>query len=246
VNLLVLAAGYATRLYPETLERPKALLEVGGRAILARILDRTAALGSLERICVVSNHRFAAQLEEFARRHPAPVPIDVLDDGTMRAEERLGAIGDLALALRERSLDDRPLLVIAGDNLIEFELAPHAARFEALRRPLLLVRVLEPGAAGGSAYNEVELAPDGRVVRFREKPERRSSPLAAIALYFFPPGLRASVERYLAEGGTPDAPGHLIAWLVERTPVFASRIEGGWLDVGSRETLARARASVQD
>ncbi len=243
MNALILAAGYASRLLPLTRDRPKALLEVGGRPILARLLDRVLALERVSSVCIVSNHRFAPLFREFARTHPSRLPLEVLDDGSTREEDRLGAIGDLALALRQRPLDRLPLLVAAGDNLIEFDLAPHAARFAAASRPLLLIR--ETCGDGASAYNSVELGAEERVLRFREKPQGPGAGLAAIAIYFFPPGLGRWVERYLAEGGVADAPGHLIAWLVERTAVDASRITGGWFDVGTPETLERARAAVR-
>lgn len=244
MNVLILAAGYATRLYPLTLERPKALLEVGGIPILGRILARLTRVPDLARIYIVSNRRFLRAFETFARAQPARPSLRVLDDGSTCEENRLGAIGDLAFALRAGDLDRAPLLVVAGDNLLEFDLAPHAARFRALGETLLLVRdAVVP--AGPSPYNEVELDPEGRLLRFREKPETRRSPLAALAVYFFPPGLQARVDAYLAEGGSPDAPGHLIEWMVARFPVHASRIEGGWFDIGTPEMLARARASLQ-
>lgn len=236
----MLAAGYATRLYPLTRDRPKALLEIGGVPMLTRILARLARLPALREIVVVSNARFAEAFRRWAGNCGSPCPLRILDDGTREEASRLGAVGDLAFALREAPPDGEDLLVAAGDNLIEFDLQPAARDFAGRRAPLLLVRELA-SPTDARSYNEVVLAADGRVASFREKPDDARSGLAAIALYFLTPAAAALVPRYLEEGGNPDAPGHFVAWLVQKTPVFAHRIAGGWHDVGNVESLERAR-----
>ena len=236
----MLAAGYATRLGPESRERPKPLLDIAGRPLLDRLLERVLALDGISEIVVIANARFAAQFEAWSAASRCPVPVRVLNDGSTEDANKLGASGDLAFALREVPLDGEDWLVVAGDNLIDFDLRPALAAYRAGPSPLLLVRRVERD--GPSRYNEVTLGEGGRVLRFREKPADPETDLAAIALYFFPPAVCPALGRYLAGGGQPDAPGHFIAWLVEQQPVRALLIAGGWFDVGSRADLERTRA----
>ncbi|MCG8588925.1 MAG: nucleotidyltransferase family protein [Proteobacteria bacterium] len=241
----VLVAGYATRLYPLTRDLPKALLPVGGRPLLAHLFDRLLGLPELTEIVLVSNHRFAPAFDAFVAAARCRVPIRVLDDGSTREENRLGATGDLAFALERVPVGGAPFLVVAGDNLLDFDLAPLWRRFLEAEASLLVVRpVVRDG--GPSRYNEVVLDAEFRVKRFREKPPDAASPWAAIACYFHPPDVADRISEYLAAGGDPDAPGHFIAWLAERRPLVASPFDGAWYDIGTPETLAAARARFDE
>ncbi len=241
MKVFVLAAGYATRLYPLSRNRAKPLLEVGGEAILTHIVRRVSALEDVTRITVIVNRRFLADFRAWRSSVVCPTPLCLLDDGSTDDEDRPGALGDLAFGLGRVPLDGEDWMVVAGDNLIAFDLAPLQRAFLSCRQPMLLVREVDH-AGQPTRYNEVTLDSRGRVLRFREKPPDPRSGLAAIALYFFPPEVAELLERYLEEGGERDAPGHFVAWLVDRTPVSASRFEGGWFDIGSRESLERARS----
>jgi glucose-1-phosphate thymidylyltransferase len=235
----VLAAGYATRLHPLTLDRPKPLLEVGGQPILSHVARRLATLEGLSEIVVVTNSRFCQAIEAWRDTRPVEVMTTVIDDGTCDEASRLGAVGDLALAL-ERVPPDGAFVAAAGDAIFDFDLRALQRAFERRRHTLLVVREA-PHDGGPTPYNEVEVDAEGRVLRFREKPPDARSGLAAIALYFFPAEVVSRVRRYLAEGGNPDAPGHFIAWLVAQAPAVVARFDGRWLDIGSHETLANAR-----
>jgi len=240
LNAYLLAAGYATRMHPLTRDRPKPLLEVAGRPILSHILDGVLGLDGLRRVVVIANDRFAPHFERWAAGLETAVPVEIVNDGTRSDADKRGALGDLAFALARRPAGDEPWLVAAGDNLLGFplrQLQEVFARDET--QPLLGVRRVKRGAA--SAYNEVVMDDRGRVERFREKPPDARSEWAAIALYFFPPAVAAELETYLAEGGNPDAPGHFIAWLVDRVPTRATLLPGEWFDIGSLEGLEHAR-----
>lgn len=236
MKAVILAAGYATRLYPLTLDRPKALLPVGGRPIVDHLLERLADV-ELERIFLVTNSKFAGAFGEWASGRDG-TPVQIVDDGTTHEETKLGAIGDLDLTIRAGAIDD-DLLVLAGDNLFSESLAPFAAFGRAKGAPAL--GVYDVGDLEAiKRYSTIELADDDRVTYLEEKPERPRSTLTGIALYFYPRSALGLVREYLEAGYNPDQPGRLVQWLYPRVPVYAWRVPGRWYDVGSKETLAEA------
>ncbi len=239
VKAYLLAAGYATRMFPLTRDRAKPLLEVGGLPILTHLINRVARLDDLSEIVVIANHRFARDFDAWLARLDCAVPVRVLDDGSMDDGDKLGAVGDIAFALREVPPGNEDWVVVAGDNLLAFELDKVHRFFVQHRAPTLALRTVTPGP-GPSPYNEVSIDEASRVVRMREKPLRPQTDLAAIALYFFTPAVHEHLTRYLAEGGNPDAPGYFVAWLVDRTKVVATRFEGEWFDIGSLESYDAA------
>jgi glucose-1-phosphate thymidylyltransferase len=235
VKAVVLAGGYATRLYPLTLDRPKHLLEVGGRPILELLLERLP-LDELDGFYIVTNAKFAQLFREWTESYPADVV--VIDDGTTTDDDRLGAIGDLQLAIDSENLDD-DLIVAAGDSLFTARLDDFA-RF-GRERDAAALAVYDVGDLDEmTRLSSVGVDSDSRLVAFEEKPQHPESTLAGIALYFYPRTTLPLVGQYLAEGNNPDQPGRLIGWLYERTPVYAWRVPGQWFDIGTPETLAEA------
>ena len=245
MKAFILAAGYATRMYPLTRDRAKPLLEVGGAPILTHLVERISPLRDLSEIVVIGNHRFAGEFQAWQRSLRCPVPVRVLDDGSMDDDDKLGAIGDLAFALERVPIGDEAWMVAAGDNLIAFDLAAIQQFFLSNDATTLTLRTVKPGS-GPSPYNEVTLNDQGRVTRLREKPADPQTNLAAIALYFFKPEVAELLAAYLEQGGNPDAPGHFVSWLVDRTPVMGTSLEGEWFDIGSLDTYALARARFGD
>jgi glucose-1-phosphate thymidylyltransferase len=238
MKAVVLAAGYATRLYPLTLDRPKALLTVAGKPMLEHLLDGLEGVAGLDEIHVVTNSKFAGAFRDWAAGYGSPAAVQILDDGTTDDETKLGAIGDLDLTIRRAGLDD-DLLVLAGDNLFSERLAPFAEFGRA--RGAAALGVYDVGDLEAiKRYNSIELDEDDRITFFEEKPERPTSTLTGIALYFYPRSMLGLVSEYLAEGNNPDQPGRLVQWLYPRTPVYAWRVPGRWYDVGSKETLEEA------
>ena len=243
VRAVFLAAGFATRLYPLTRDRAKPLLEVGGTPMLTHVLREVERVPAVSAGVVVSNARFHADFLAWRDKTSSRLALDVLDDGALTNETRRGAVGDLALALERAPSDVDAWLVLACDNLFEFSLRSVVERFAARGRGQLIVRRV-PAPVPPSKYSEVTL--DGeRVASFREKPADPRSDLSAIAVYLLPADLPEFVRAYLASGGNPDAPGHLLAWLSQRTPLEAVPLTGRWLDIGSADDLARANAELR-
>jgi glucose-1-phosphate thymidylyltransferase len=239
MKALILAAGYATRLYPLTRETPKHLLEVGGRPMVEWVLDRLDPLAGLDEVYLVTNAKFAPAFEDWARRRSGRA-VKVIDDGTTSEEDRLGAIGDIGLVLDREQVDD-DLVVIAGDNLFTGGIDGFVAAGRERERPVLAVHdVGDPALM--PQLNTVETDEDGRITYFEEKPKQARSTLAGIALYWYPRRVLPLIHTYLAETDNPDQPGRLIEWLYTRTPVDVWLLPGTWYDIGTHEQLEAARA----
>jgi glucose-1-phosphate thymidylyltransferase len=237
MKAVILAAGYATRLYPLTLDRPKALLPVGGRPIVEHLLLQLEGMEGLDSIYLVTNSKFAGAFREWAAGWDGQ-EVQIVDDGTRDEESKLGAIGDLDLTIRAGAIDE-DLVVLAGDNLFSESLAPFAEFGRAKRAPAL--GVYDVGDLDAvRRYNSIELDQDDRLVYFEEKPEQPRTTLIGIALYFYPRESLGLVREYLEAGNNPDQPGRLVEWLYPRVPVYAWRVPGRWYDIGSAETLAEA------
>ncbi len=246
VRAVFLAAGFGTRLGAISQRCAKPLLEISGEALMTRVLRQAIAAGATDGV-VVTNRRFHADFLRWRDAVECDLPLEIVDDGATSNETRLGAVRDLALALREGTarLGDEDVdayLVLGCDNLFEFDLGRMADRFAASGCGQLLVRRV-PTPVPPAKYSEVVLAANGRrVARFREKPADPQSDLSAIAAYLLPADLPGLVDTHLAEGGAADAPGHLLARLTELMPFEAHRLDGEFLDIGTPADLERARA----
>jgi glucose-1-phosphate thymidylyltransferase len=240
MKAVILAAGYATRLYPLTLNRPKALLDVGGRPMVEHLLERLQEVDGLDGIYLVTNSKFAETFRDWATGW-AGTEVQIVDDGTADEETKLGAIGDLELTIRKAAID-KDLIVLAGDNLFTESLAPFGEFARQKNAPAL--GVYDVGDLEAiRRYNAIELDDDDRLTFFEEKPEQPRSTLTGIALYFYPRRSLGLVREYLEAGNNPDQPGRLVQWLYPRVPVYAWRVPGRWYDIGSAETLAEADAA---
>ncbi len=231
---IVLAAGYATRLYPLTLNQPKALLTVGGRPMLDRVLDSLAGVGA-DRTYIATNAKFAPHFGQWAATRP---DVTVIDDGTTSDEDKLGAIGDIVFVLEQAAIDD-DLVVVAGDNLFSDDLSGFGDACRERNAPVLAVYDVGD-LTQMSKYNSIETDGDGRITYFEEKPANATSTLTGIALYFYPRHVLPLIRQYVAEGNNPDQPGRLVQWLYPRADVYTWQVPGTWYDIGSAETLREA------
>lgn len=241
MKVLILAAGYATRLYPLTLTQPKPLLAVAGKPMIEYVLDNLAPIGGLDRIYVVTNSKFAGHFEKWSesyRAHKAKLDFTVVNDGSTDDSNKLGAIGDIHFVLTGQKIDD-DLIVVAGDNLFSDELSGFGRYCREKQAPVLAV--YDVGDLEQiKKFNAISLDADGRITFFEEKPKSPRSTLTGIALYYYPRATLALIKQYVAEGNNPDQPGRLIQWLYTRTPVYTWKVPGLWYDIGSKETLEEA------
>ncbi|MFZ0343020.1 MAG: nucleotidyltransferase family protein [Gaiellaceae bacterium] len=236
MKAVILAAGYATRLRPLTDDVPKHLLPVGGQPMLDWVLDRVREVKAVDELHLVTNSRFAPAFRRWAEAHS----VTVHDDGTISNEDRLGAVGDLWLAIEEARLDDE-LLVLAGDNLFEFSLPLFADWWRAKPQPSSAVPLHDVGDLElATHYGIAATDAEDRIVRFVEKPSDPPSTLASTLVYLLPPEHVRLVRTYLDEGHSPDNAGSFLGWLVQREPVYGYPFDGAWYDIGNREQLLEA------
>src|SRR5215475_12630465 len=241
MKVIILAAGYATRLYPLTLTRPKPLLPVAGKPMVEYVLDNLAPIRGLDRIYVVTNAKFAVQFQKWAddyRSSKSHMEFTVVNDGSTDDSNKLGAIGDIHYVLTSQKVDD-DLIIVAGDNLFDHELSGFGRFCREKQAPVVAVydvKVLEDI----KKYNAITLAADGRITFFEEKPKNPTSTITAIALYYYPRSTIPLIKQYVAEGNNPDQPGRLVQWLYPRVAVYTWTVPGLWYDIGSKETLEEA------
>ncbi len=215
------------------------LLPLAGRPMLDYLLDRVDEIGELDEIHLVTNARFAEDFRAWAAQRSGRLAVKVLDDGTTSNEDRLGAIGDIRFTIEQAGLGDDALFVVAGDNLIGYDLRDYVRFWRDQGGSAIALRH-EPDAELIKQYGVVELDEAGRVVSFEEKPAEPRSSLAATAAYLYAAEHVELVPQYLEEGNPPDAPGNLVAWLYSRAPVYGYRFTGDWLDIGNMEQLLEA------
>jgi glucose-1-phosphate thymidylyltransferase len=235
MKAIVLAAGYATRLRPLTDTWAKELLPIGGTPILTSIVVSIQTVADVDEVHVVTNAHKAPAFVEWAQGRE----VIVHDDGTSTNEDRLGAIGDLQFVIERAGIDD-DLLVIAGDNLFEFDLSEFV-RYWRSKGTASAIAVRDVGTRElAQRYGIVDLAEDGRMLDFVEKPEDPPSTLAATATYLYHRAHVPLVRTYLDDGNPPDQPGRLIGWLYQREPVYGWAFDEGWYDIGDHEQLLEA------
>lgn len=246
MKVVLLCAGYATRLYPLTENLPKPLLPVADRPILEYILDHLKNVAGIDQVLIVTNHKFASHFETWAKQQSYPWPIEVVDDRTTSNEDRLGAIGDLAFTLKEKKIGQEDLLVIAGDNLFDFDLSDFIKKAQARRPHGVIAGYDVKDKELAKQYGLVKINQEGQIAEFFEKPENPPTTMASCGLYWLPRETRVLLDRYLAEGHNSDQPGHYMRWLVSVDRLFLVPLEGHWYDIGDKISYQRANILLRE
>ncbi|MCL7418924.1 MAG: NDP-sugar synthase [Halalkalicoccus sp.] len=236
MDAIVLAGGYATRLWPITKHRPKMFLPIGDETVIDQVFAGFEDDDRIDDVYVSTNERFAAEFEEHIAASRFEKPRVSVED-TSAEDEKFGVVGALAQLVEREGLDD-DTLVIAGDNLISFDVSEFIDFFEANDAPVLAA--YDVGSYDrASQYGIVDIEED-RVVSFEEKPDEPASTLASIACYGFPAETLPKLGEYLENGNNPDEPGWFIQWLVERGDVYGFVFDEAWYDIGTPESYLDA------
>ncbi|MBO7246862.1 MAG: nucleotidyltransferase family protein [Bacteroidaceae bacterium] len=232
MKCLILAAGYATRLYPLTENFPKPLLKVGEKSILDWLVDDISGAGLVDEYVVISNHKFAHHFEEWASSRSEK--ISVVDDGTETNETRLGAVRDIQFAIDSLHLDD-DMLVIAGDNVLDFSLT-HFIKYADSKATSAIMRYYEASEAKLKKCGIVEIDADDRIISMEEKPAEPKSHWCCPPFYFYTKTDAQRIPQAIESGCGVDAPGSFIAWLATQTTVHAMEMPGSRYDIGNLES----------
>ena len=232
---IILAAGYATRLYPLTENFPKPLLKVGSKTILDWLIDDADANAGIHDFIVVSNHKFAAHFRDWAETKPQK--ITVLDDGTTSNETRLGAVRDIAFALEKTAPED-DILVMAGDNVLDFSLSAFVDY--ARQKGTSCVMCHEENDLKRQQKTAIiTLDAEGRITGYEEKPREPKGNLAVPPFYIYRSEDIRRIPEALADGCGADAPGSFAAWLSRQVPMHAWRMPGKRYDIGDLASYER-------
>ncbi len=230
MKAIILAAGYATRLYPLTENTPKPLIQVQGKPIIDYIVEKLQQ-ASIDDIIVVTNDKFYRHFQEWSHGR-----YTVVNDGTLTNETRLGAIGDINHVVTTQGIDD-DLLVIAGDNLFSFDITDFVGFFRRKDSTIVAVYDTQNPALIANRLGCVEVDNDNKILGFEEKPEQPKTTLAATACYLFPRKhlhyVKEAMQRHT------DRPGELVKFISERESAYGYRFTGYWFDIGTHDEYAR-------
>ena len=241
MKCLILAAGYATRLYPLTENFPKPLLKVGDKTILDWLLDDIHTSGLVDEYIVISNHKFAPHFREWAAGHA--LPITVVDDGTSTNETRLGAVCDIQFAVEQLKLDD-DLLIIAGDNVLDFSLVSFI-NYAKEKNTSCTMRYWEADRkrltkSGVSVVGEHE-----ELLSLEEKPAEPQSNWCTPPFYFYRAQDVKKIKDAIADGCGTDAPGSLVAWMCRHSLLHSMEMPGSRYDIGNLESYENVQRTYK-
>jgi len=237
MKAVILGAGYATRLYPLTENKAKPLLEIGGRPLIEHVIDKINEI-DVDEIIIVSNHKFINDFKKWREGYGSKINIKIIDDGSVSNEERLGAIKGLLFAIEDQDIND-DLLVVAGDNILEFSFKDLYDNFKKIDKILIPVYDIGDIEKVRKKHGVVILDENNKVIDFQEKPDNPKSTLKSICCYLFKPGIKELLRGYLVENGG-DATGFFIKWLIGKQDVYGFRFKENVYDIGNMESYSEA------
>ena len=247
MKCVILAAGYATRLYPLTENFPKPLLKVGGsggtpvKTILDWLLEDIHTSGLVDKYIVISNHKFAHHFQDWADAHA--LPIIVVNDGTSTNETRLGAVCDIQFAIDQLRLDD-DLLIIAGDNVLDFSLVKFI-QYAKKKNTSCTMRYFEADPKRLSKSGVSELGADDVLLSLEEKPAQPKSNWCTPPCYFYKAEDARKIKDAIADGCGTDAPGSLVAWMCKHATLHSMEMPGSRYDIGNLESYQKVQETYR-
>lgn len=240
MKAIILAAGYANRLYPLIKDRPKPLLTIRKKPIIEYIIAKLESLEQINQIFIVTNQKFFSQFQDWLDDFPSLKSIKLISDDSFSGSDSPGAIKDIDIVIKKEQISE-DLLVIAGDNLFSFGLR-NFIEFAGKKKPQSSIGIYNfSGKFDSGKFGVVQINSEGEIVDFQEKPSRSVSSLIATCLYFFPGEKLHLISDYLNHNLQNDAAGDYISWLVKSDKVYGySFNEGSWLDVGDTDAYTEA------
>lgn len=234
MKAIVLSAGYATRLYPLTLNTPKGLLPIGKKSILDFITDEIQKVNEIDELFIISNHKFYDNFSDWAKTRETRLKITVFDDNTTDDSNKLGAIGDIWYTIEKGNIND-DILVVAGDNFFTFDLRDYVEFYNKVKHDTILVSEME-SLSDLQRMANATLSDDGKVLFMEEKPQNPKTNIAVFASYIYTKETVPLIKKYLDEGNNPDAPGFFPSWLYTKKDVYAYKFQGECYDIGTPQS----------
>jgi len=245
MKALILAAGYATRLYPLTIEYPKPLLTIEHRPIIDYIIDKLNVIDQIDEIVVVTNSKFISRFKHWRSKMRLVKRISLVDDLTKDNATRLGAIGDMDFTINKKNIKD-DLLVIGGDNLFDRGLSDFLSFAKANSSHPVIGAYEIRSVKKARHYGVVNLNKKNKVIGFQEKPKNPKSTLVAMCLYYFPKARLGLIKKYLNRRAKKhDATGLYIDWLRKKVPVYGFIFKGSWYDIGDHQFYNEAKKTFR-
>lgn len=234
---VVLAGGYAKRLWPLTLDKPKALLPIADKLMIDHVIEKLVPLNPpINRIVLSINLRFQPQFQEWLKARGSH-SVDLVPDDSLREEEKLGAIRAIANIVTSTGEED--VLVLAGDNLFTDDLVGFLRFFGEKHVPTIaLYHARSVDEAGKGAT--VTIDEEKRILEFVEKPAHPKTTLVGACVYAFPAGISKRLKEYLELGLPTDEPGRFIEWLHKQEPVYGYMLQDYLWDIGTLESYKAA------
>jgi len=245
MKVLILAAGYGTRLYALGEKTPKSLLDIGGKPLLNHILQRVEQLKDLNEVIVVTNNKFFDTFQTWADGlKDFKYSIKIVNDGTNTPEERLGSIGDIEFSIQKENIQD-DLLIVGGDNLFDFNLNEYLD-FASPKTGEVTIGVYDiENLVEARLFGVVATDEHSKITSFEEKPEQPKSTLVAMCFYYLPKATIGLIGDYLNATKVSDTAGDYIRWLCEKTVVYGFKFIGKWYDIGSVEAYQDAKENFK-
>lgn len=234
MKAIVLSAGYATRLYPLTLNTPKGLLPIGKKSILDFITDEIEKIDIIDEMFIISNHKFYENFYNWSKTRETRLKLTVFDDNTTDDSNKLGAIGDIWYTIEKGKIDD-DLLIVAGDNFFTFDLRDYIDFYKKVGGDTILVKELDSIEDLRRFANAV-LDENSQVTYMEEKPRNPKTNIGVYASYIYKKETLPLIGEYLRDGNNPDAPGFFPSWLYTKKPVYAYKFEGECYDIGTPQS----------
>jgi glucose-1-phosphate thymidylyltransferase len=241
MKVLILAAGYATRLYPRTRNFPKPLLKVNRKPIIQYLIEKLDKVDGISEVIVVTNSRFYRNFAQWKKKIKSRNPIVIVNDLTKTPQERLGAVGDMDLVFRKNDFED-DFLVLGGDNFFQEPLGAFV-KASLKNSPSITLGVRDIGnKLEASHFGVVSLGRNNLVTNFQEKPKKPGTSLIAMCLYYFPKQSLGLIREYLkGPKNSCDAAGSYIRWLTKRSRVYSFGFKNFWFDIGHIYTYEKVK-----
>jgi len=239
MKVIILAAGYATRLYPLTKNTPKPLLEVAGKPIVEHIIEKIEEIEDIDEIFIVTNEKFHVTFEEWNENFHSAKKIKIINDGTTSNEDRLGSLGDVNFVIEKEKIKDA-VMIVAGDNLFEFSLKEFAEEHKKHKKSAVALYDVQDKELA-KHYGIVGVNHENKMIEFVEKPSQPSSTLASTGVYIYTPHVVPMLQEFVSMYDNSDKAGNFLEWLHKKEHVYCFITDKTWFDIGTLDQLEKAK-----